>query len=58
MIETDNVDLNGGFEIKFGEYDGTPDLPGYSVETVSGVNDLVHFAKMSIYLYIYTSSQT
>jgi hypothetical protein len=58
MIETGKVDLRGGFEIKFVEYYCTPDLPGYCVETVSGVYDLVHLVKMSFYLYIYISSQT
>jgi hypothetical protein len=57
MIETDKVDLGGGFEIKFVDYDCAPDFPGYSVETVSGVDDLVHLVKMSIYLYVYVSSQ-
>jgi hypothetical protein len=58
MIETNKVDLSEGFEIKFVDYDCSPNLPGYYVETVSCVDDLVHFAKMSIYLYIYVSSQT
>jgi hypothetical protein len=47
MIETNKVDLRGGFEIKFVEYDCSLDLPGYSVETVSGVDGFVHLVKMS-----------
>jgi hypothetical protein len=58
MIETGKVDLRGGFEINFVEYDCAPDLPEYSVETVSGVDDLIHLVKMSIYLYLYICSQT
>jgi hypothetical protein len=42
MIETDNVDLREGFEIKFAEYDCSSNLPGYSVQTISGVKDFVH----------------
>jgi hypothetical protein len=34
MVETDKVDLSEGFRIKFVDYDSTPDLPRYSVETV------------------------
>jgi hypothetical protein len=58
MIETDKVDLKEGFEIKFVEYDCSPDLPGYSVQTVSDFDDLVHLMKMSRYLNLYISSQT
>jgi hypothetical protein len=56
MIETDTVDLRPGFEIKFFEYDCSPDLPGSSIQTISGVDELVHLVKMSIFLYIYISS--
>jgi hypothetical protein len=48
MIETSKIDLSEGFEIKFVEYDCSVDLPGYSVETVSDVDDLVHLVKMSV----------
>jgi hypothetical protein len=34
MIETGKIDLNGGFEIKFVDYDCSVDLPGYTVETL------------------------
>jgi hypothetical protein len=40
MIETEKVDLSGGFTIKFVEYDCTLDLAGYCVEKVSAVDDL------------------
>jgi hypothetical protein len=48
MIETDKVDLSEGFEIKFIDYDCALDFPGYSVEPVSGVDDLVHLVEISI----------
>jgi hypothetical protein len=40
--------LSEGFRIKFVDYDSTPDLPRYSVETVWGGDDLVHRVKMPI----------
>jgi hypothetical protein len=48
MIVTDRVDLREIFDIGFVEYNCSVDLPGYSVETVSGGDDLVHLVKMSM----------
>jgi hypothetical protein len=45
MIETDKVELNQSFYIKFIERDCKLVFRGYSVETVSGANDLFRITK-------------
>jgi hypothetical protein len=47
MIETDNVDLDGDFEIKFVDCDCALDFYGYSVETVHGSNDAIRLVRLS-----------
>jgi hypothetical protein len=42
MIETNKIDLRPGFEIKCVDHDCSPDRPGFSVQTVSRVDDLMH----------------
>jgi hypothetical protein len=41
MMETDKVDLSGGFEIRFVDCDCPLEFPGFSVETIDDTNDLM-----------------
>jgi hypothetical protein len=46
MIETDKVDLGGNFCIRFAKRDCALDFPGYSLQTVEGLDNLFHLVKM------------
>jgi hypothetical protein len=47
MIETDKVDLQGDWKIKVVDCDCALEFPGYSVETVQGVDDSFHLVKIT-----------
>jgi hypothetical protein len=47
MIETDKADLREGVEVKFIDGDCGLNFPGYSLQPVHGVNDVLHIMKTS-----------
>jgi hypothetical protein len=46
MIETDKVDLGGNLGIRFAKRDCALDFPGYSLQTVEGVDNCFHLVKI------------
>jgi hypothetical protein len=57
MLETDNIDLSEGFEIKLVECDCELDFPGYSVQNVHGANGQAHLVRKQsqLVLFVYLS---
>jgi hypothetical protein len=46
MIESEKVDLEGGFEISVSHWDGEMSFPGYSVSVIPGRDNLIRLVKV------------